>query len=146
MCRLCTHKLLPFIFVSDLDAISRPFAQARWISILGDIPSEMLHRGKLYHKYFTKDGRLFELEQPQFDDEDEDEDIEDSAGRSRGGYRNGSDVPGFNILHPKKSSLRHRSHTDDELFLDFVQQLLSYDPKDRYVLQCSLAMLLLPAQ
>ena len=116
--------------------------------MLGDIPEDMKQKGKLKHKFFTSEGQLFECQPPPGEDEDEDEDQLDEdgnpkppgAGRGPGGEGGapplGDGVPKFNLLYPKKSSLQHRCHTDDELFLDFVQKLLSYDPKDRCVACC----------
>lgn len=38
---------------------------------------------------------------------------------------------GFLILHPKRTTLAHRLHTNDPDFVDFVTQLLQLDPLKR---------------
>jgi serine/threonine protein kinase len=78
---------------------------ARVVAIIGPFPRSMIQRGRYAHKYFTPEGQLYE--------KDEDK------------------TPGLFHLHPKRTSLRHRLHTDDVYFLDFLRQLLRVNPDER---------------
>ena len=82
---------------------------ARIASIVGPFPQQLLAKGRHAHKYFV-DGMVYE--------------------RDRDG------LP-F-ILRPKRTSLRARCHTDDQLFLSFVGSLLSLDPDERPTAQQAL--------
>ena len=75
---------------------------ARVVGILGPVPQRLLATGRHVHKFFTPDGVVYE-------ENDE----------------------GLGFLYPKKSSLRFRSHVDDEEFLDFCAWLLKVDPNER---------------
>ena len=74
---------------------SVPSMLARIIGIFGPFPADMLARGRHAHKYFAN-GVVFER---------------DRHGR-------------VELLQPKPSPLRHRLHTDDELFISFIGTLL----------------------
>ena len=81
---------------------SVPSMLARIIGIFGPFPADMLARGRHAHKYFAN-GVVFER---------------DRHGR-------------VELLQPKPSPLRHRLHTDDELFISFIGTLLRLHPDDR---------------
>eukprot|EP00658_Telonema_sp_P-2_P071736 TRINITY_DN6095_c0_g1_i4.p1 TRINITY_DN6095_c0_g1~~TRINITY_DN6095_c0_g1_i4.p1 ORF type:complete len:396 (+),score=114.08 TRINITY_DN6095_c0_g1_i4:287-1474(+) len=94
------------LFQSD----SIPELLARIISVLGPIPQDLLQDGRYTQKYFTRNFTLFEkCDQHRRD-------------KYRGEYT---------FLYPKKTSLRHRMHCEDELFLDFLHFLLTIDPVQR---------------
>ena len=82
---------------------SVPSMLSRIVGILGPFPEGMLQRGRHAHKYFLPNGAVYER---------------DAANRPC-------------LLEPKMSPLRHRLHTDDELFISFVGSLLRIDPDDR---------------
>lgn len=86
---------------------------ARIIGIIGPIPRPMLERGKLVPQYFTQDGRLFR-------------EVAASPEDGPPEYQRR-----IQLLLPKKSSLRQRMRTDDELFVQFLTDLLKIDPDDR---------------
>jgi len=77
---------------------------ARIIAICGDIPDKMIHEGRYTRKFFSKQYVLYEKEK--------------RTGR-------------INFLIPKKTSLKARLHTDDDLFVDFIRQCLIIDPDQR---------------
>merc|ERR1712070_417727 len=78
---------------------------ARIIGIVSPVPRVMLEEGRYTEKYFTKNYTLFEK-------------VADRADK-------------YAFLYPKKTSLRHRMHCDDEHFLNFLYSLLTVDPADR---------------
>lgn len=84
---------------------------ARIISIIGQFPPSVLSRGRYVPNYFTQTGTLYK-------------DCLDAPANPEEGRK-------VHLLHPKKSSLRQRLRTKDELFLDFVQHLLQLDPAKR---------------
>ncbi len=59
--------------------------------------------GRYVHKYFTAEGRLYERDEEKGGD--------------------------FFYLLPKRTSLKHRLHADDRLFLDFIRVLLRLNPE-----------------
>merc|ERR1719152_272231 len=75
---------------------------SRISAIVVPFPDGMLRTARHAHKYFV-DGMVYE--------------------RDRHG------LP-F-LLRPKRTSLEHRCHTDDQLFLSFVGSLLRIDPAER---------------
>merc|ERR1719160_2263619 len=77
---------------------------ARIAGIIGPFPASMLAVGRFVPNYFTQDGRLFK-------------ELPDSVASPEGGRK-------IHLLLPKRSSLRQRLRTKDELFLDFITQLL----------------------
>ena len=81
---------------------SVPSMLARISAIVGPFPEAFLAKGRHSHKYFV-DGMVYE--------------------------RDRDDQP-F-LLRPKQTSLKHRCHTDDKLFLSFVGSLLRIDPEER---------------
>eukprot|EP00930_Biecheleria_cincta_P040489 TRINITY_DN27739_c0_g3_i1.p1 TRINITY_DN27739_c0_g3~~TRINITY_DN27739_c0_g3_i1.p1 ORF type:complete len:733 (-),score=141.42 TRINITY_DN27739_c0_g3_i1:66-2264(-) len=83
---------------------------ARILGILGTFPYHLMTRGKYVPQYFTQDGQLYQ-------------EIEGSPCPERGRR--------LHLLVPKKSSLRQRMRTDNEAFLDFLEQLLQLDPTKR---------------
>ncbi|KAL4424107.1 hypothetical protein ABPG75_001408 [Micractinium tetrahymenae] len=77
---------------------------ARLEGILGPLPRWMLHRGRYAHKYFLRDGRIFE-KNPH-------------TGR-------------YEFLRPKLTSLTRRVPQADEGMLAFLKYLLQVDPSKR---------------
>jgi len=63
----------------------------------------MIELGAYVHKYFTSDGELFE---------------KDEQGN-------------IYYLAPKKTTLQHRLHVNDDMFVDFLKCLLQVDPAKR---------------
>eukprot|EP00440_Ansanella_granifera_P001389 gb/GFBE01001497.1/.p1 GENE.gb/GFBE01001497.1/~~gb/GFBE01001497.1/.p1 ORF type:complete len:758 (+),score=187.46 gb/GFBE01001497.1/:1-2274(+) len=83
---------------------------ARILGIVGEFPYHLMTRGKYVPQYFTQDGQLYQ-------------EIEGHPCPERGRR--------LHLLVPKKSSLRQRMRTDNELFLDFLEKLLQLDPTKR---------------
>eukprot|EP00028_Trichosphaerium_sp_Am-I-7-wt_P007600 CAMPEP_0168536144 /NCGR_PEP_ID=MMETSP0405-20121227/19306_1 /TAXON_ID=498012 /ORGANISM="Trichosphaerium sp, Strain Am-I-7 wt" /LENGTH=648 /DNA_ID=CAMNT_0008563957 /DNA_START=13 /DNA_END=1959 /DNA_ORIENTATION=+ len=84
---------------------SVPTLLARLIGILGPIGPEMMSKGKLVHKFFTANNRVYE-------------------------FVEGSNT--IQILKPKQTSLARRlGNPDDEEFLDFMSKLLRIDARER---------------
>lgn len=83
---------------------------ARILGILGTFPYHLMTRGKYVPQYFTQDGQLYQ-------------EIEGPPCPERGRR--------LHLLVPKKTSLRQRMRTDNEHFLDFLEQLLQLDPTKR---------------
>ncbi|GIL55001.1 hypothetical protein Vafri_10672 [Volvox africanus] len=77
---------------------------ARLEGILGPIPEWMLHKGRYAHRFYTRSGMLYE--------------------RSPTTQR-------YELLLPKRTSLRHRMPDADEGLLEFVSYLLTVDPRKR---------------
>lgn len=82
---------------------------SRITGILGNFPLHVLGAGRETHKYFTPNNIVY--------DRDEDEN--------------------YLLIFPKKTNLRDRVHLpsklsmDEELFLDFLYQMLDLDPEQR---------------
>jgi serine/threonine protein kinase len=83
---------------------SVPTMLIRMTSILGPVPVNMLLLGTAVNKYFLSGKMVFER-----------------AG-SKGTVT---------IMRAKKTSVKHRLHTDDDVFVDFVSHLLQYDQTKR---------------
>jgi serine/threonine protein kinase len=83
---------------------SVPTMLIRMTSILGPVPVNMLLLGTAVNKYFLSGKMIFER-----------------AG-SKGTVT---------IMRAKKTSIKHRLHTEDEDFVDFVSHLLQYDQTKR---------------
>ncbi|KAG2490825.1 hypothetical protein HYH03_010746 [Edaphochlamys debaryana] len=77
---------------------------ARLEGILGPVPEWMLHKGRYAHRFYTRSGMLYER----------------SATTQR-----------YELLLPKRTSLRHRMPDADEGLLEFVAHLLTVDPRKR---------------
>eukprot|EP00898_Chlorokybus_atmophyticus_P005989 jgi/Chlat1/6391/Chrsp44S05846 len=77
---------------------------ARVEGILGPFEPSLLEKGRFVHKYFTKNYQLFERSE---------------------------ETGQYELLVPKRSSLRHRLPCGDNLFVDFVQTLLTVNPDTR---------------
>lgn len=84
---------------------------ARIMSIMGPYPEDMF-KGKLSKHFFTEDKIFFKVA---------DEDKDDSCKIPR---RSGEKI---HLLIPKKTSLKLRLKTDDDVFVDFVGSLLDLD-------------------
>jgi serine/threonine protein kinase len=85
---------------------------ARVVGILGEIDDEVLAQGRYSHRFFTKHKILYD--------------------------RVPDDDRSFVYIFPKRTTLKHRLATDDELFLDFVHGLLTVDPKKRLTARTAL--------
>ncbi|CAE7367766.1 dyrk2 [Symbiodinium necroappetens] len=83
---------------------------ARILGIIGEFPYHMMTSGKYVPQYFTQDGQLYQ-------------EIEGAPCPERGRR--------LHLLVPKKTSLRQRMRTNDELLLDFLEKLLQLDPAQR---------------
>ncbi|GFR50340.1 hypothetical protein Agub_g12549 [Astrephomene gubernaculifera] len=77
---------------------------ARLEGILGPIPEWMLHKGRYTHRFYTRSGML---------------------------YERASNTQRYEMLLPKRTSLRHRMPDADEGLLEFVSYLLTVDPRKR---------------
>eukprot|EP00929_Paragymnodinium_shiwhaense_P117612 TRINITY_DN8843_c0_g1_i2.p1 TRINITY_DN8843_c0_g1~~TRINITY_DN8843_c0_g1_i2.p1 ORF type:complete len:1073 (+),score=251.67 TRINITY_DN8843_c0_g1_i2:149-3367(+) len=102
---------------------------ARVLGIIGSFPAHMLTNGRLVHKYFAQDGRLFrEIDVMQ-------------AARATAAAANGELTPeqaqlttGLALYHvyvPKRSSLWQRMRVNDKLFVNFLETVLALDPARR---------------
>eukprot|EP00928_Gymnodinium_smaydae_P011411 TRINITY_DN14214_c0_g1_i1.p1 TRINITY_DN14214_c0_g1~~TRINITY_DN14214_c0_g1_i1.p1 ORF type:complete len:1305 (-),score=298.96 TRINITY_DN14214_c0_g1_i1:107-4021(-) len=87
---------------------------ARILGIVGPFPEHMLTKGKLVPKFFTQDYRLYR-------------EIEEQIPARPG------EIPErrFLVYLPKVSSLRQRMRTTDEVFLAFLESVLTLDPARR---------------
>ena len=88
---------------------------ARVISIVGPFPEDMFTSGRLIHKFFTNERILYQ--------EAREEDKEADASRGTHGQ--------IQLLIPKKTTLKSRLRTEDEVFLSFVRSLLELDTSKR---------------
>lgn len=77
---------------------------ARLEGILGPVPEWMLHKGRYSHRFYTRSGLLYE--------------------RSTASQR-------YEVLSPKRTSLKHRMPDADEGLQEFVAHLLTIDPRKR---------------
>eukprot|EP00397_Hematodinium_sp_SG-2012_P007053 GEMP01007094.1.p1 GENE.GEMP01007094.1~~GEMP01007094.1.p1 ORF type:complete len:881 (+),score=124.17 GEMP01007094.1:43-2685(+) len=76
---------------------------ARITGIIGDFPEWMLQCGKYVSNYYTQNATLYQ--------------------QSTDGL--------IHLLIPKRTSLRHRMKTNDAEFIDFLDNLLKLDPRER---------------
>ena len=83
----------------------------------------MLRKGTNVPKYFTASNRLYES---SYDIEQSDQDSDDVE---KHGRNNGAEE--YNLLYPKKTSLKHRLRVNYDKFIDFMERLLKIDPKER---------------
>lgn len=91
-----------------------PCVLARMIGVLGPIPRHMLDEGCYARRYFLKNGMI--VHKPD----------------NNTSIMAGGDVSKMLYIIPKATSLRHRvSFKDDDLFIDFLSSLLTFDPKRR---------------
>jgi len=88
---------------------------ARVMSIMGPFPEDMF-KGKLSKHFFTEDKIFFKVV---------DDDKDDSCKIPR---RMGDKI---HLLIPKKTTLKARLKTNDEVFIDFVSSLLNLDKDER---------------
>ncbi|OMJ80408.1 hypothetical protein SteCoe_19310 [Stentor coeruleus] len=88
---------------------------ARIMSIMGPYPEDMF-KGKLAKHFFTEDKVFFKVV---------DDDKDDSCKIPR---RMGDKI---HLLIPKKTTLRARLKTTDDVFIDFVSNLLNLDKDER---------------
>ncbi|OMJ86877.1 hypothetical protein SteCoe_11511 [Stentor coeruleus] len=88
---------------------------ARIMSIMGPYPEDMF-KGKLAKHFFTEDKVFFKVV---------DDDKDDSCKIPR---RMGDKI---HLLIPKKTTLKARLKTNDEVFIDFVSNLLNLDKDER---------------
>ena len=96
---------------------------ARVLGIIGPIPEYMMKEGKLVSNFFTREGIIY---QEAGDEENTSQSISDASQHKK--KKNHDGPIKINLLVPKKTSLKHRLHTDDLMFVDFIQSLLQVDP------------------
>eukprot|EP00656_Telonema_subtile_P050843 TRINITY_DN6692_c0_g1_i3.p1 TRINITY_DN6692_c0_g1~~TRINITY_DN6692_c0_g1_i3.p1 ORF type:complete len:342 (-),score=87.39 TRINITY_DN6692_c0_g1_i3:29-1054(-) len=94
------------LFQSD----SIPALLARIVSVLGPIPMEMIDDGRYVDRYLTRNQTVYEKCDT------------DRRDKFEGQYT---------LLYPKKTTLRHRMHCEDQDFLHFLAHLLTLDPVHR---------------
>lgn len=82
---------------------SIPTLLGRIDAIVGPFPKSMEERARYFRRYYTTSGKLFE--------------------------RRPEGTPVF--IHPKRTTLRKRIHSDDTAFLDFLERVLEIDPEKR---------------
>ncbi|OLP93702.1 Dual specificity tyrosine-phosphorylation-regulated kinase 4 [Symbiodinium microadriaticum] len=87
---------------------------ARIMGILGPLPAHMMATGRFVPQYFTQDGRLFRESQ--------------SPPPSSAATMPVDPHRSLHLLVPKRTSLKQRMRTNDEVFLDFLSSLLQVDP------------------
>ena len=115
---------------------------ARIVGIIGPFPASMLAEGKNVPKYFTASHGLYEssadIEDSSSDEEDEEDGEAPATGRNGKPKRRakpeegGDDDPGYFLLYPKNTSLKHRLRASNvPSFLNLVEGLLQIDPKKR---------------
>ncbi|GBF94468.1 hypothetical protein Rsub_07002 [Raphidocelis subcapitata] len=85
---------------------------ARLEGILGPLPGAMVARGRYSHRFYTRSRQLY-----------------DTSKRTRR----------YELLIPKRTSLRHRVPCGDEGFVDFLSYLLTPDPAERPTAEEALA-------
>jgi serine/threonine protein kinase len=78
----------------------------------------MVRKGRYSHRFYTKSGHLYERTSNQ-----------SHEGSSVQG--SGTGVEQYELLVPKKSSLRHRVPDADAGLLSFISYLLCVDPRKR---------------
>jgi serine/threonine protein kinase len=98
---------------------------ARVIGIIGPFTEEMMTSGRHVKAYFTPDRLLYQASADEAKDKDNEHLSEEMAELIRHKRRNK-----YQILVPKRSSLKARLKTEDSMFLDFLKCLLQVD-KDR---------------
>ncbi len=96
---------------------------AKIIGTVGPLPKWMIKKGKQVDKYFVNEYVLVEQAGGA---QEEDQAFEESSDGKRP-----TDFDKLSVLIPKKISLKSKLRTDDSLFLDFLQSLLSVDPNLR---------------
>jgi serine/threonine protein kinase len=91
---------------------------ARVISIVGPFPEEMFRTGRLVHKFFTAERILYQ--------ESRDEEVDPDDSKVKKTKQNQ-----VQLLIPKRTTLKARLRTDDEVFISFVRALLELDTSKR---------------
>ena len=99
---------------------------ARLVGILGPIPGWMIRKGRYSHRFFTKSGQLYERITTS------------TSGSAGGGVPAGASSSGaaggserYELLLPKRTSMRHRVPDAAPGLLDFIGYLLCVDPRKR---------------
>ena len=100
---------------------------SRVIGIIGPVPEYMMKEGKLVSNFFTREGLIY-MEAPD-EDEESQNGVHPSQRKKR--VRTDEEELKVHILVAKKTTLKQRIGTDDELFVDFVRWLLEIDPLKR---------------
>ena len=106
---------------------------ARLVVILGPFPGWMLRKGRYSHRFFTKSGQLYERSAVTSTNGS-------VAGGATGGTGTGSATGAggggggserYELLVPKKTSMRHRVPDAAPGLLDLIGYLLCVDPRKR---------------
>ena len=100
---------------------------SRVIGIIGPIPEYMMKEGKLVSNFFTREGLIY-MEAP--DEEEESQSGVHPSQRKKKPRKDDEELK-VHILVAKKTTLKERLATDDEMFIDFVRWLLEVDPMKR---------------
>jgi dual specificity tyrosine-phosphorylation-regulated kinase 2/3/4 len=97
---------------------------ARVISICGPFPEEVFQTGRLVNKFFTKDKLLYQpYDIAKQNKHLSDEMVDVLKQKAKGKQK-------YEILVPKRTTLKARVRTEDTMFLNFIKFLLDTD-KDR---------------
>lgn len=86
-----------------------------------------MKEGKLVSNFFTREGLIY-MEAP---DEDEESKSGVHPSQRKKKVRNEDEELEVHILVSKKTTIKQRMGTDDEMFVDFVRWLLEVDPIKR---------------
>mmetsp|Transcript_9025 Transcript_9025/g.8022 ORF Transcript_9025/g.8022 Transcript_9025/m.8022 type:complete len:110 (+) Transcript_9025:400-729(+) len=83
----------------------------------------MMKEGKLVSNFFTREGIIY---QEAGDEESASQSMSEASQNKK--KKNHDGPIKINLLVPKETSLKHRLHTDDLMFVDFIKSLLQVDP------------------
>mmetsp|Transcript_25419 Transcript_25419/g.25168 ORF Transcript_25419/g.25168 Transcript_25419/m.25168 type:complete len:334 (-) Transcript_25419:16-1017(-) len=97
---------------------------ARVLGIIGPIPEYMMKEGKLVSNFFTREGIIY---QEAGDGENTSQSLSEPSHDKKKKPKGDGSIK-INLLVPKQTSLKHRLHTDDLMFVDFIRCLLQVDP------------------
>lgn len=86
-----------------------------------------MKEGKLVSNFFTREGLIY-MEAP--DDDDESQSGINPSQRKKKAKKDDEELK-VHILVAKKTTLKQRLRTDDEMFVDFLRWMLEVDPLKR---------------
>jgi len=88
---------------------------SRVLGIIGPIPEYMMKEGKLVSNFFTREGIIYQ-------EAGEGENTSQSVSEESQHKKKKNEGPiKISLLVPKSTSLKHRLHTDDLMFIDFIK-------------------------